>query len=330
MAQVCLRRGRIVPGLPDLPEGEGDVAAGGGNTEYPSARAAVHSSPCRLVGLLPTSAEGFKYLFTIIDRSTRWVEAIPVKNMEAATIADALVAGWVSCFGVPAVITSDRSTQFTSAVWEALCKRLNIQHITTTAFHPCSNGMVDRCHRQLKEALRAWLAANDWPDHLPWVLLGMRAAPKEDSAVSSAEMVLGEPLVLPGQPPSRRLSGLTGTRYWGAQPYKAPAAGPIRAPGGAGGVLEHLREERQQPVAIGGVVRRALRGPRARREGVPAAGRRQRGGSVCGPPQTAHAERASAASGAAEARSAARVGRLVHHCRLQMSALRRVLWRHRS
>jgi len=154
-----------------------------------------------LVGPLPTSADGFKYLFTIIDRSTRWVEAIPVKNMEAATIADALVAGWVSRFGVPAVITSDRGTQFTSAVWEALCSRLQIQHITTTAFHPCSNGMVERCHRQLKDALRARSAANDWPDHLPWVLLGLRAAPKEDSAISSAEMVLGDPLVLPGQPP---------------------------------------------------------------------------------------------------------------------------------
>jgi transposase InsO family protein len=151
-----------------------------------------------LVGPLPTSAEGFKYLFTIIDRSTRLVEAIPVKNMEAATITDALVAGWVSRFGVSAVITSDRGTQFTSAVWEVLC----IQHITTTAFHPCSNGMVERCHRQLKDTLRARSAANDWPDHLPWVLLGLRAVPKEDSAVSSAEMVLGDPLVLPGQPPA--------------------------------------------------------------------------------------------------------------------------------
>jgi hypothetical protein len=130
------------------------------------------------------------------------VEAIPFKNLEAATIADALVAGWVSPFRVPAVITSDRGTQFTSAVWEALCSRLHIQHITTTAFHPCSNGMVETCHRQLKDALRARSAANDWPDHLPWVLLGLRAAPKEDSAVSSAEMVLGDPLVLPGQRPT--------------------------------------------------------------------------------------------------------------------------------
>jgi hypothetical protein len=45
---------------------------------------------------------------------------------------------------------------------------------------------------------------NDWPDHLPWVLQSMRAAPKEDSAVSLAEMVLGDPLVLPGQLPAAK------------------------------------------------------------------------------------------------------------------------------
>ncbi len=46
-----------------------------------------------LVGLLPTSPDGFKYMFTIIDCSTRWLEPVPVKNMEATTAADALVAG---------------------------------------------------------------------------------------------------------------------------------------------------------------------------------------------------------------------------------------------
>jgi len=152
-----------------------------------------------LVGPLPTSREGFRYLFTIIDRSTRWLEAVPVKTLEAATAADALVAGWVSRFGVPAFITSDRGTQFTSQIWEILCTRLGVHHIQTTAFHPCSNGMIERAHRQLKDALRARLASNDWPDHLPWVLLGLRAAPKEDSGISSAELVLGSPLVLPGQ-----------------------------------------------------------------------------------------------------------------------------------
>ena len=47
---------------------------------------------------------------------------------------------------------------------------------------------------------RLRLAGADWLTHLPWVLLGLRAAPKEDSGISSAEMVLGSPLLLPGQP----------------------------------------------------------------------------------------------------------------------------------
>ena len=59
--------------------------------------------------------------------------------------------------------------------------------------------MVERSHRQVKDALRARLAGNEWPLHLPWVLLGLRSAPKEDSNVSSAKLVYGAALTLPGQ-----------------------------------------------------------------------------------------------------------------------------------
>ena len=59
--------------------------------------------------------------------------------------------------------------------------------------------MVERVHRQIKDALRACLATIDWPAHLPWVLLGLRAAPKVDFAVSSAELLYGAALALPGQ-----------------------------------------------------------------------------------------------------------------------------------
>jgi hypothetical protein len=59
--------------------------------------------------------------------------------------------------------------------------------------------MVERFHRQLKDALRAQLVNQDWLSQLPWVLLRLGASPKEDCGLSSAEMVFGEPLVLPGQ-----------------------------------------------------------------------------------------------------------------------------------
>jgi transposase InsO family protein len=106
---------------------------------------------------------------------------------------------WVACYGLPEAMTTDRGRQFTSALWEGLCQNLQINHISTTACHPQSNGLVERTHRQIKEALRARLAGNKWPEHLPWVLFGLPAAPKEDSAVSSAELVFGAPLTLPGQ-----------------------------------------------------------------------------------------------------------------------------------
>ncbi len=152
-----------------------------------------------LVGPLPPSEEGHMYLLTVIDRSTRWVEAMPLKNMETATCVENFVARWVARFGVPASVLSDRGAQFTSAAWVELCTRLGIQHMLTTAYHPQSNGMVERVHRQLKEALRALAAGAAWHSHLPWVLLGLRAAPKEESGCSSAEMMLGMPLQLPGE-----------------------------------------------------------------------------------------------------------------------------------
>jgi IS30 family transposase len=69
-----------------------------------------------LVGPLPTSPEGFSYLFTIVDRTTRWLEAIPLRDITAADIADALVSGWVTRFSLQGIITSDRGMEFTSVV----------------------------------------------------------------------------------------------------------------------------------------------------------------------------------------------------------------------
>jgi hypothetical protein len=121
-----------------------------------------------LVGPLPASSEGHGYLLTIIDRSTSWFEAVPLKNMEASMCVDAFISSWVARFGVPGTVTTDRGTQFTSALWSSTCTSLGIKHVLTTAYHPQSNGMVERVHRQLKDALRARGAGPAWHSHLPW------------------------------------------------------------------------------------------------------------------------------------------------------------------
>ena len=144
-----------------------------------------------LVGpLLPS--RGHNYLFTIIDPTSRWPEAIPLSSITAADCARALFAGWVSQLGVPATITSDRGAQFTSALWAGLRSLLNIQHsLTTAAYHPQSNGLLERFHRRLKDALQSRAAAADWHDHLPWVMLGIRASFREDNEFSPAEAIFG-------------------------------------------------------------------------------------------------------------------------------------------
>ena len=114
-----------------------------------------------LVGPLPVSSDSFTYILTIIDRTTRWLEAVPLKDMTASTCSAAFMSSWVARFGMPATLTSDRGTQFSSATWQQLCSRLGIQHIMTTSYHPQANGMEETVHRQLKDALRAREAGAD-------------------------------------------------------------------------------------------------------------------------------------------------------------------------
>ena len=151
-----------------------------------------------IVGPLPPSGR-FTHLFTIIDRTTRWPEAIPIQDTSTSECARALINHWISRFGIPSDITSDRGAQFTSTLWREVAERLGMRLHHTTAYHPQSNGLVERFHRSLKSSLKARLGGPNWLDELGWVLLGLRTAPKEDLEASVAELVYGETLRVPGE-----------------------------------------------------------------------------------------------------------------------------------
>ena len=144
--------------------------------------------------------QGKCYLLTMIDRTTRWTEAIPIANTTADTILQTFLEHWISRFGIPLTVTSDRGAQFTSQLWHAALQRLGIRISATTAYHPQANGVVERFHRTLKNALRcAVRSSRSWTRSLPWVLLGLRNAPRTDTATSTAEVLYGTPLRVPGQ-----------------------------------------------------------------------------------------------------------------------------------
>ena len=152
-----------------------------------------------IVGPLPAS-QGFTYLLTIVDRFTRWPDAIPLSDISALKCGRAFLYHWVSRYGVPTTLTSDRGRQFVSELWRKTAALLGTATNTTTSYHPQSNGLVERMHRTMKAALKAKLESDpNWIDVLPVVMLGMRAAVKQDLNCSAAEMVLGEALRLPGE-----------------------------------------------------------------------------------------------------------------------------------
>jgi len=147
--------------------------------------------------ILPVS-EGFRYCLTCIDRFTRWPEAIPLENQEAETVAKVFYNGWITRFGVPLRITTDQGRQFESQLFKQLTMLTGSKHLHTTTYHPQANGIVERFHRQLKAALRCH-ENNRWTKTLPTILLGIRAAWREDLNATTAELVYGETLRLPGQ-----------------------------------------------------------------------------------------------------------------------------------
>jgi len=83
-------------------------------------------------------------------------------------------------------------------LFHELSRLLGIYHLRTTAYHPQANGIIERWHRTLKAAIMCKNRVN-WPQKLPLILLGLRSAFKPDIQTTSAQLVYGTTLRLPGE-----------------------------------------------------------------------------------------------------------------------------------
>ena len=155
------------------------------------------------------NSNGYSHLLTAVDRFSRWPIAVPLQDTTASSVADAFAQNIVANYGVPSSITTDNGSQFTSAIWTQLMRTWSIKSHFTTAYHPESNGLVERFHRRLKESMIALGSEepNDWFWRLPCSLLAIRTTLKPDIGSSPADLVYGEGLSVPGsliqtQPPA--------------------------------------------------------------------------------------------------------------------------------
>ncbi|KAL6423911.1 hypothetical protein ACFW04_010386 [Cataglyphis niger] len=104
-----------------------------------------------IVGPLPITNTGNQYILTMQDLLTKYSVAVPLREVTSLAIADALTKNFICIYGTPKAILTDQGTNFLSALMRNLTKRFNIQYFKTTAYHPQSNGSIERSHYVLTE-----------------------------------------------------------------------------------------------------------------------------------------------------------------------------------
>ncbi|KAJ8333601.1 hypothetical protein SKAU_G00416090 [Synaphobranchus kaupii] len=174
-----------------------------------------------VLGPLPVTDSGNRYILVAMDYFTKWPEAFAIPDQSAATMAERLVEKMFTRFGAPAELHSDQGRNFESQLMAEVCKRLGVTKTRTTPLHPQSDGLVERFNRTLATQL-AILASQhqrDWDRHLPLVLWAYRSAVQESSQLTPAALMFGRELRTPvdlvfGAPPEPEEPSRTREEYY--------------------------------------------------------------------------------------------------------------------
>ena len=136
----------------------------------------------------PTSEKRHHYILTMVNYTTRYSEAVPLKNIETETVAEALLV-MCSRLEIPKEVLSDPNTQFVSKCMAEVSRLLSIKRLTTTPYHPICNGLVERFNGTLKKMLRR--LSNEqpcqWHRFVNSLLFAYREAPQKATGFSPFE-----------------------------------------------------------------------------------------------------------------------------------------------
>ncbi len=152
-----------------------------------------------ILGPLPESDAGNRYILVVGDYFTRWIEAYAIPNQEATTVARKLTNEFFFRYSPPEQLHSDQGRQFEAELVAEACKILGIQKTRTTAYHPQSDGMVERFNRTMLDML-ATAAANhpfDWEDHLRPLCLAYNSSVHATTGFTPFYLMFGRQVRMP-------------------------------------------------------------------------------------------------------------------------------------
>ena len=146
-----------------------------------------------ITGPFPVSEKGFKYILVIQDHFSKLVEAYPIKDQSAGTVAHVLVFEFFSRFGLPIELHSDQGSNFSSELFRQVCKALDIHKTRTSPYHPSGNGMVEVFNKTLLNMISAYVNDNqkDWDIYLPLLTSAYRSCAHDSSGLSPNQIMLG-------------------------------------------------------------------------------------------------------------------------------------------
>lgn len=127
---------------------------------------------------MPSNPQSFRSILVMVDRFTGWVEAVPLRDTKAPTIAKAILNHWVASHGVPIQTHSDRGPQFTSEVMNIVFQLIGVHQTFTCAYRPMSDGAAEAMVKVVKNLLKGFCMENPtkWPDLLQQCLFAYRTS----------------------------------------------------------------------------------------------------------------------------------------------------------